>query len=63
MKSVLEALSGKLPVAASPSSQNLAPPASSEYHIYDHVPTNRTSAYQPIQVPFTTSGNETCSPT
>ena len=58
MKSVLEALSGKLPVAASPSSQNLAPPTSSECHIYDYVPTSRTSAYQPILVPITTSGNK-----
>ena len=58
MKSVLEALSGKLHVAASPS-QSVAPPSStSECHIYDYVPTNRTSAYrQQIQVPVTTSGN------
>ena len=60
MKSVLEALSGKPQIAASPSLQSMAPPttASSEDHIYDRVPTNRTSTYQPITVTVTTSGME-----
>ena len=58
MKSVLEALSGKHQVAASPSLQSMVPPttASPADHIYDRVPTNRTSTYVPVTMTVTTSG-------
>lgn len=67
MKSVLEALGGKLHSAASPPPlQNPASPASSESAkvspVYNNLPISETGVYQPVPVFLDTSANGTSSP-